>query len=522
MNIMNLKNNALFLSCWHERNRPVQLICFGIMILSVLFLGYLSVAMGYGYDRTPLKVFKDFFAVVIGLQALILLVQAPLFAWHMGSREKTSGTLDFHRSSPEDVFEKIFGLILGSTCVEWVLCACFFALEILFTLHPEIPFESVLLFNLSLIASGIFLHTACVTLGMLSSSKKRGVSGLGLLIFIWFLGPAVFGVMSWAPSFMTYLFGLSGFKYLFPDSFEQVSGHFFTFTLPVIALQALIQAPLTLLFGNGMLRMFSKPNSPAWSKEDILRFCFFILFLTTGFFIAEYTHLSEETMSSYYYWSYNYYANPVEQFIQSHVWRFVISYVLMGVVMSAFFVPTYFKSSKYEVLKRLGKIKTSHVFDDGYSGWCAVLAYSVSGVLLFSFYLAALDYFSLQAVGGCLLVISYAVGFAGFLEFFRLSRFRQNKIFFVTVMMSWWAFIPWIIALMFSLHGGDHISVLSMTPFVGVRHGVSLILNEIRVISMETILTPWIIAFLMWVLAVKERQALEVKVERTLKADNRP
>ncbi len=521
MSLFDLKNNALFLSCWHERNRPVQLVCFGIMILSILFLGYLTIAMGPDYRREPSAVFKDFFAVVVVLQALVLLVQGSLFAWHMGSREKTSATLDFHRSSPQGIYQKIFGLILGSTWLEWGVYACFFALEILFTLHPDISFEAVVLFNLSLLSTGILLHTACVTLGMLSSSKKKGVSGLGLLVMIWFLGPLVFSAISWAPSFMTYCFGLSGFKYLFPDHLKQTAGYFFTFDLPVIFLQLLIQAPLAFLFFNGLQRVFSKPNSPAWSKEDILRFCFFILFLTTGFFIAEYTHLSEDTMGNYY-WPYYYSYNPVQQFIEDHIWRFVLTFVVAGVAMSMFFVPTYFKSSKYEILKRLGKIKKRHIFDDGYSGWCVIGAHSLIGAVLFGFYLMALEAFSAQAVGGFALIASYAVAFSGFLEFFRLSRFRHNKIFFVTVMMSWWAFIPWIIALLFSLHDGERISVLSMTPFVGVRHGVSLILHEIRVISMETILTPWIIACLMWVLAVKERQTLEVKVERTLKADNRP
>jgi len=193
----------------------------------------------------------------------------------------------------------------------------------------------------------------------------------------------------------------------------------------------------------------------------------------------------------------------------------------MGVVMSAFFSPTYFKSSKYEVLKRLGKIKRPNVFDDGYSGWCAVAAYSVSGMLLFSFYLAVLDYFSLQAVGGCLLIISYVVSFAGFLEFFRLSRFRQNKIFFVTVMMAWWAFIPWIIALLFQMQRGDYVSVLSITPFVGVPHGIALILKETKVISVETFLTPWIAASLMWALALRERKILEEKVEKTLELEKK-
>ena len=128
MNFLNLKNNALFLSCWYERARPVQIFCFGTLILSIFFLSYMVVSSNAG----PKVVAKTLFGVTVGLQIVVLLVQGTLFAGHMGSRERTSATLDFHRNSPESVAAKVFGLIFGSAWFEWAVFFFLFVVELFF------------------------------------------------------------------------------------------------------------------------------------------------------------------------------------------------------------------------------------------------------------------------------------------------------------------------------------------------------------------------------------------------------
>lgn len=89
MNHWDLKNNAFFLSCWYERTRPVQMICFSILLVSIVALCFLAVRTGL--DDMSSKI-QSYLNVLVILQSLILLIQGTLFAWSMGVRERTSET----------------------------------------------------------------------------------------------------------------------------------------------------------------------------------------------------------------------------------------------------------------------------------------------------------------------------------------------------------------------------------------------------------------------------------------------
>ena len=66
-----------------------------------------------------------------------------MFASHMASRERTSETLDFHRSSPQPVEAKVIGLIVGSTWFEWGIFFILFFLELPFVLLPKVPLDTL-------------------------------------------------------------------------------------------------------------------------------------------------------------------------------------------------------------------------------------------------------------------------------------------------------------------------------------------------------------------------------------------
>ena len=57
MNPRDLKNNALFLSCWYERSRPIAVICFVALILGVLVLAYLGASTNGVEKNLPLVMF---------------------------------------------------------------------------------------------------------------------------------------------------------------------------------------------------------------------------------------------------------------------------------------------------------------------------------------------------------------------------------------------------------------------------------------------------------------------------------
>ena len=111
MNSWDLKNNAMFLSCWYERSRPVPMICFGVMLLSMMALSLLMICVTV---TKPEEIGQLYFYVLVAMQALAILVQGTMFVNHMGARERTCETLDFHRNSPQPVGAKILGLIFGS------------------------------------------------------------------------------------------------------------------------------------------------------------------------------------------------------------------------------------------------------------------------------------------------------------------------------------------------------------------------------------------------------------------------
>jgi hypothetical protein len=498
MNPLNLKNNALFLSCWYERSRPVQLICFSIMILSILLLSFLNVSI---HEKDIEKVLESLFYVIVWIQALVLLVQATMFASHMGSRERTSETLDFHRNSPQPVKAKVIGLIFGSTWFEWAIFCVLFILELPFALLPKVTLSQILFFNVSLILSAVFFHTTAATVSLLSTQKKRGGSLFLLLLFIWFGGPMFFYYLSTSSSaFFSHVLGLAAFRFMYPEQLTKLNGRFYTFELPLLLMQVITQLPLFLLMVRGMTRIFRLPNSPAWSKVDVLRFCGFVFFLITGFFLADFNHLGEILASE----DHRFYPHTPDGFFRHEAYLFTFLFVLIGVMISFFSVPSYFKCSKYAVLTRKGLIRSKAIFDDGATSLFTILCYVGMGGVFLMPYLLATHCSPGQGAASFFILTSYVLAFAGFLEFFKLGRFRNNKIFIVTVMLVWWIFIPWLITLAMNFNFcTKQIYATAISPFWGFGYAISLLLGEVPP-EPFALLVPGVVAALMWGLAWQE------------------
>lgn len=507
----NLRNNALFLSCWYERSRPVHLACIGILLFSIMAILFLTVSTQRWEGRV--KIWTEYFYILIWIQAIVLLIQGTLFAWSMASREKTNETLDFHRNSPQAVRDKIFGLVFGSTWLEWAIFVVLFLVELPFAVLPKVNIREIFLFNASLFLSGLFFHITAVTLSLIATHKKRGSSLLGLLLFLWFGGPFFLFGASQASPFFSHLLGTSALMYIFPEGFLQIHGWFYTFTLPLLVMQAMVQIPLVALMVSGMKRIFCLPNSPAWSKANVIRFCGLLLFFMTGFFVADSQHLAE-LMSAGQTWNYgspHYYGShhySAQMFLQTETWTFVILFVAMGIIVSLFLAPTYFKCKKYAVLRAQGLIRKEPLLDDGATSLLAIAVYLCTAAVFFSFYAFAIRAKLLEGVLCFLLLSSYVLGFNGFLEYFRLSKFRGKNIFFLTILLVWWAFIPWIIAIFFRFDMGDRPSLTTLSPFFGLGYAISMMFEHTR-LDLISFLAPWAVACLMWYLAMKERFVVE-------------
>ncbi len=509
MNILDFKNNALFLSCWYERSRPVQLICIGTLIMSILFLSFLTVAV---HESRPEAMWESFFHVIVVVQVLVLLLEGTMFASHMASRERSSGTLDFHRNAPQPVVDKVIGLVFGSAWFEWVIFTGLFIVELPFALLEAVTLKQILLFNASVMLSGILFHTAAA-MGSLLSKQKKGINSIVyILLFFWFGLPfLVYAVSSSSSPFFAHLLGAAAFQYIFVDKIWHLTGRFYVFDLPLLMMQVIVQLPMLWLMFNGLIRTFSLPNSLAWSKADVIRFCGFLLFMVTGFFVANYTQLDVTLANAVHV---KIYPNTIKGFLQHEIPVFSFLFVMAGLVASFFCVPTYFKRMKYEILSRKGSGQVKGLFDDGATSLIAIIIYVAMGVVFAAPYLSVLDCPAFNGVAYMLILSSYVIAFAGFLEYFRLGRFRNNKIFFMTAMAVVWMFIPWVAALMLSFNLDDNISVASISPVFGAGYAVSLLLDK-KSVDMVALAAPCLVAGVMWLLAYQEHAAVEKQAAGT-------
>jgi len=509
MNPYNLKNNAMFLACWHERNRPVQLTCFAILIASVLVLSFISISIN---ERRPEKIWEALFYVIVGVQAMVLLLEGSVFVGYLASRERTSETLDFHRNSPQPVMEKILGLILGGTWFEWLVFAILFIVQLPFALLPHFSLMGIFLFNASLLLTGILFQTSAATFSLVYPQKKRGNPVLIILLMLMFVGPALGAMASSTQSgFFAHLFGLTAIPHISHDQPNLFMARwFYTFQLPLIVMQALVQIPIILLLIRGMKRIFSLANSPAWAKEDVIRFFSFLFFMITGFFVATYTHFDSVYPQA---GGYRPYYLTLERFLEQGTITYICLFGAVGFLIGFFTVPSYFKRSKYEILCKKTSRKLNSLFDDGATSLPTILIYlGISGLCMVP-YLVIPQIEPYRAWYALIMLGSHIIAFAGFLEFFRLGRFRGNKIFFVTTLIVWWVFVPWLASAIYNFRFEEIVNVASLSPFVGFAYSAAMLTESKEKLTLIPLIAPCIAAVATWLLASQEHRAIQKTIK---------
>jgi len=524
MKEFDLKNNALFLACYYERFRPVQTVCFLVFLCSALLLAFFICAVGSdGWAET----LGYFFYVIVWTQVIMVIISGALAAGYMGARERVSGTLDFHRASPDAAGLKVMGLIVGSTWFEWVVFACCGIAEILLAILIERPVWPVVLFNLSLMISGLFFHCAAAVFSLRNTSKNRRSSLIGLLLILLVL-PHVAVSLSRVSALLIYLSGISGLAYIYPDFFSEGSAAFYLPSLPHLLLQWMIQFPLIIFFLKGMYRIFHRPNSPVWTKQDILRFAFFIFFIIAGFFVGQVIQLGTPqgmhklmSESSFDPLAFNL-SDKIRMIFENHSAFFISFTTLLGVAMAFYLSPSYFGFLKYVVLSRKRCLHGTRLFHDGFSNYPSLIVYGGVSALFFSLYASGIQASWQAGVLAFLLVFSYVAAFHGFLEFFRFSRFRANKIFFATVVSVAWIFVPLMVMVLCYPSWETCYLVTSISPFVGISHGISHMFGNEKNDEWLILLVPWGVAILAYILAYQERRKVRETIEHELEMTQQP
>lgn len=503
MKKMDLENNALFLAGWHERSRPLPLVCIGIVILCVFLLAYLSMVMA---GRPPAETVQGMFSVIVFVQFFVLLAQGSYFVWQMAARERIFGTLDFHRSSPETIKTKAMGLILGAAWFEWLIFSVLMLCELPFALHDKISLDSIFMLNLSLVLAGIFLHAVTATLSLMLTRKGLGASPLAIIIVIMLLGPASAMFLK-GNALLMYLFGVTSLSYVMPEGIG-LSGYFLSWKMSPFLMQAFVQLPFILFCYNGLERIFCQPNSPVWPKKDIVLLGVFLLALNMAFSLTEIWHPVSKT----------WHAGTLNSLTVASA-AFLGFYLMAGVAIGWVLVPAYFSFARAKVLKLKKKTGVEAYLNDGSSAVGAMLVYALAGLVIFEPYIIESGIFWLDGVFCFVLISAYLLAFTGYLEYFRLSRFRHQKMFFVTGLAVWWIFLPWLFGLLFGFNERGMLAALS--PFtcsswvMGVLSG-----HKVSFGGLDMVLPSVLIAFLIWSLAGIESQVVEKKIAAGLAGED--
>ena len=188
MTLFHLAENALFLTNWRERMRfapTVSSITVAVIIIILLFMACYF-RLGDEYNANWPR--EMFWFLILG-QGVLLLVLGTISAEQMSVRERFSGTLDFHRSSPTPRFQQVWGLLLGAPCLEW----CIFLMTLPVCIYVgwvgHLKMVDIALFYGSLILCSLFFHILAVLLGLIPDRKKatslRRSGGLKIFILIY-------------------------------------------------------------------------------------------------------------------------------------------------------------------------------------------------------------------------------------------------------------------------------------------------------------------------------------------------
>ena len=152
------------------------------------------------------------------------------------------------------------------------------------------------------------------------------------------------------------------------------------------------------------------------------------------------------------------------------------------------------------------------MFDDGATSLFTIISYLCIGGLFLIPYIIAAKSSILNGMASFLLLSSYIVAFAGFLEFFRLGRFRNKKIFLITTMLVWWIFIPWIIVLMVGYNVQGQVFAAFISPLFGMGYSATLLLSK-DTFDPIVLIAPIFIAVFTWILARQEHSLVERRAE---------
>jgi len=250
--------NPLLIKHVRSRLRRQQLIPFIVVI--VLICG--CILWGVSVTQT----FKDgaAFTCLLFVQGALLLLVGTSEVASAVAGAKHSGTLDFHRISPQSPVATAVGFILGAPIREWVLFLVTlpFALVAAFMGPPGV--DGLIITILVLIPSALLFHTLAA-LGGAASARLRGAgSWVTVLVIILHAGsPLQSGLFTIIPTVT---------KLMNPKTDLPIRDSFFGLALPVAVLSLLHIIPVLVLLFLAAVRKMKSDFIPVYSKMQSVAF----------------------------------------------------------------------------------------------------------------------------------------------------------------------------------------------------------------------------------------------------------
>lgn len=450
MTLFDLKNNPLFLQGWRERNRfsavtsAVTLVSIIVIILFVsAFLNdnyvyhYTPKGKSYHSEKILLPWFRKFLLDLTVLQGIVLFLFGCVNAYKMASRERSSGTIDFHRSSPTPRRNQIAGLVLGSTSLEWWIFLGVFFVELILTLLTDIPLWAVIQFNIQLTVCALFYHTIFSLIGISRHPLKNKAGPFVILIGVYVIGQLLiynkmsfFHQLTWMPAFNLLDFTIKGFENPYYGGDYQRNSRelmylLFGAKLNPLLFQLIVQLPFTALCLAGIGRRFSNLDQPVFSKAQTLLATFYTFILFTGSFV------SILLMGQERYYSLSHHVG--------FLLYFILTFGIGGAILAT---PNYL--SYLRGLRRARKLNITKInsADNSSSNGMWLIAFCFTAAVTLSFYFVFFKTQIIPAVMAAATVLSYIVFFASFLEYYQLSPFHNKKSIAWTIIIIFWILIP--------------------------------------------------------------------------------
>lgn len=250
--------NPLLVKHVRSRLRGQQLLPFVIVIVII------AACILWGVWATDTLKSGAAFIGLLVLQVLLLVVVGTNEVASAVANAKHSGTLDFHRISPQSPVETALGFILGAPLRELVLVLVTLPFSVAAVIMGRPGLSGLLLTLIVLIASALLFHTLAALAGAASVRLRGAGSWVTLLVIILHSSSSLqIGLLTVIP---TAAYALD------PSTRFPIRDSFFGVHLPIAVLSLLHILPLMALLFIAAVRKMKTDAIPLYSKPQAVVF----------------------------------------------------------------------------------------------------------------------------------------------------------------------------------------------------------------------------------------------------------